>query len=334
MLLGGSTVDLERSYHLHPSKGDAALDLPAYRGRAYGLGPRVPMYVVSPWSRGGWVNSQVFDHTSVIRFLERRFDFHEPNIAPWRRAVCGDLTSAFDFTTADPVPFAAMPDPRADAVRAAAIPKQIRPQAPAGSLHPWQEPGIRRARPLPYALSVGETIADDAIQLRFVADGAQAAVFHVYDRTDLSQAPRRFTVEPGRALDGRWAFDDEGRYDLWVLGPNGFHRHFRGHRDDPKLLSRLVWRATTAELALLLPEGHRTHKLVARVERVGATTLMTPLTDAQPRWPLNDSYGWYDITVVAATVPNYLRRVSGRIDAPGRITCSDPFVGPGPAIRP
>src|SRR5215472_11652606 len=34
----------------------------------YGLGVRVPMIVISPWSKGGWVNSQVFDHTSLIRF--------------------------------------------------------------------------------------------------------------------------------------------------------------------------------------------------------------------------------------------------------------------------
>jgi len=51
-------------------------------GRPYGLGPRVPMYVISPWSRGGYVNSQVFDHTSVIRFLEARFGVMEPNITP------------------------------------------------------------------------------------------------------------------------------------------------------------------------------------------------------------------------------------------------------------
>ncbi len=325
-VLGGSTVDLEGSYHLHPSKGDAALDLPAYRGRAYGLGPRVPMYVVSPWSRGGWVNSQVFDHTSVIRFLERRFDFHEPNIAPWRRAVCGDLTSAFDFTAADPTPFAAMPDPRADAVRAAAIPKQVSPQAPVGMSLAWQEPGIRRSRPLPYDLTVSEAIVDGAIHLCFAAEGEQAAVFHVYDRTDLAQAPRRFTVEPGHTLEGRWAFGAEGRYDLWVLGPNGFHRHFMGHRADPALLSGLVWRATATEMALLLPAGHRTHKLIARTERIGATAQVTPLTEAQRGWPLGKSYGWYDITVVTAKVPHYLRRVSGRIDAPGRITCSDPFV--------
>src|SRR6202034_3818592 len=66
-------------------------------GLPYGLGPRVPMIAVSPWSKGGFVCSQVFDHTSVIRFIEARFGVAEPNITPWRRAVCGDLTSAFDF---------------------------------------------------------------------------------------------------------------------------------------------------------------------------------------------------------------------------------------------
>jgi phospholipase C len=53
-----------------------------------GLGPRVPMIVVSPWSRGGWVDSQVFDHTSVLRFLEQWTGVREPNISRWRRAVC------------------------------------------------------------------------------------------------------------------------------------------------------------------------------------------------------------------------------------------------------
>src|SRR6202162_5774402 len=67
----------------------------------YGLGPRVPMTVVSPWSKGGFVCSQVFDHTSVIRFIEQRFGVAEPNISQWRRAVCGDLTTAFDFRTPD-----------------------------------------------------------------------------------------------------------------------------------------------------------------------------------------------------------------------------------------
>jgi phospholipase C len=55
------------------------------------------MMVISPLDAGGWVNSQLFDHTSVLRFLEKRFGVAEPNISPWRRAICGDLTSIFDF---------------------------------------------------------------------------------------------------------------------------------------------------------------------------------------------------------------------------------------------
>ena len=325
-VLGGSTVDMTGSYHSQPSKGDATLDLPAYRGRAYGLGPRVPMYVVSPWSRGGWVNSQVFDHTSVIRFLERRFGFHEPNIAPWRRAVCGDLTSAFDFTAADRAPLTAMPDPRADAERAAAIPKQVSPQAPATADLPWQEPGIRRARPLPYAMTVSEMIADGAIRLRFAVEGAAAAVFHVYDRTDLGTAPRRFTVEPGRSLDGSWAFPADGRYDLWVLGPNGFHRHFAGTRDDPAALAALAWTVTADDLVLHVPAGHLALGLTAHAERIGARGVAARLAGARYRWPLRDSFGWYDVTLSATAAPGYRRRVAGRVDTPGRATCSDPFV--------
>ena len=127
-------------------------------------------------------------------------------------------------------------------------------------------------------------------------------------------------------------FDGEGVYDLWVLGPNGFHRHFMGHHDEPAPLSGLVWRATATEMTLLLPEGHRTHDLVARAERVGATALVTPLTQARHRWSLSDSVGWYDIRIVAAAAPRYLRRISGRIDLPGRTTCSDPFVTRGQPV--
>ena len=69
----------------------------------YGLGVRVPMIVISPWSKGGWVSSEVFDHTSLIQFIEQRFGggdhLREKNITKWRRAVTGDLTSAFNFKT-------------------------------------------------------------------------------------------------------------------------------------------------------------------------------------------------------------------------------------------
>ncbi|CAM5589602.1 phospholipase C OS=Streptomyces alboniger OX=132473 GN=CP975_30800 PE=3 SV=1 [Streptomyces alboniger] len=61
---GKSTVDTTLDYF----PGNAS-----YAAGHYGLGQRVPMIVVSPWSTGGFVNSEVFDHTSIIRFMERRF---------------------------------------------------------------------------------------------------------------------------------------------------------------------------------------------------------------------------------------------------------------------
>ncbi|NDB75420.1 MAG: hypothetical protein EB141_07220, partial [Verrucomicrobia bacterium] len=77
--------------------------------RPWGMGPRVPMYVISPWSRGGWVSSEVFDHTSVGRFIEARFGVTIPAITPWSRAVSGDLTSAFDFKTPNREVFPRLP---------------------------------------------------------------------------------------------------------------------------------------------------------------------------------------------------------------------------------
>src|ERR1700726_1777861 len=66
-----------------------------------GLGFRVPTLIISPFSRGGFVSSDLFDHTSVLRFLETRFGAEVPNLSAWRRAAVGDLTSAFNFKAPD-----------------------------------------------------------------------------------------------------------------------------------------------------------------------------------------------------------------------------------------
>ncbi len=69
-------------------------------GLPIGAGFRVPCILISPWTAGGWVSSQPFDHTSVIQFLERFTGVREPNISDWRRATFGDLTSPFRFRKA------------------------------------------------------------------------------------------------------------------------------------------------------------------------------------------------------------------------------------------
>jgi len=82
-LAGKSSLDLRGEYfsdpdrkYLHPA------DLVSGTVRPWGLGARVPFYVISPWTRGGWVNSQVFDHTSISQFLEKRFGVNRPRDQP------------------------------------------------------------------------------------------------------------------------------------------------------------------------------------------------------------------------------------------------------------
>jgi len=67
-------------------------------GEPIGLGFRIPVTIVSPWTAGGRVCSDVFDHTSLIRLIETRYGVREPNISAWRRKTCADLTSALRFT--------------------------------------------------------------------------------------------------------------------------------------------------------------------------------------------------------------------------------------------
>ena len=41
---------------------------------AYGMGMRVPMLVISPWARRGYVSGQLYEHASILKFIERRFN--------------------------------------------------------------------------------------------------------------------------------------------------------------------------------------------------------------------------------------------------------------------
>jgi phospholipase C len=58
-----------------------------------GLGVRVPGIMVSPFSRGGHVASEVFDHTSQLQLISERFGVTVPNVSAWRKKTVGDLTS-------------------------------------------------------------------------------------------------------------------------------------------------------------------------------------------------------------------------------------------------
>ncbi|PSJ40992.1 phosphocholine-specific phospholipase C [Allosphingosinicella deserti] len=319
--MGKATLDLAGHYFHDPeAKYRVADDVISGAVRPWGLGPRVPMYIVSPWSKGGWVNSEVFDHTSVGRFIEARFGVTIPAISPWHRAVCGDLTSAFDFTAA---PDAAFPPlPKVEGASGIVLAHMQRPKImpPEQPTPLFQERGLRRSRALPYVLHVdaARALGGAGIELTFVNEGKAGAVFQVYDRKDLARIPRRYTVEPGKSLSDRWAFDEDGSHDLWVLGPNGFVRTFAGEGKDARLaLATLRYDVRRKALVLSTrpgaPEG-----LTVRALHYGAAE-PAPLRRSLS-WPVETSHGWYDLAVEG---PGVRQRFAGRMET-GAHGVSDP----------
>ena len=333
--------DLGAEYYSH-GRPLGSTSQPAADGRVYGPGPRVPMYVISPWSRGGWVNSQVFDHTSVLRFLEARFGVKEPNISPFRRAVCGDLLSTFNFKTPnnEALPVLAgrstrdvADQLRADQQKLPAVP------VPRDMQLPLQAGGTRPSRALPYELHTSARCqANSQVELVFANTGTQAAVFHVYDRYKLDRTPRRYMVEAGKTLSDTWdaVRDNFGKYDLWVLGPNGFHRHFKG--DLNRLGStqaapevRVCYDITNGNVYVdLMNKGAQsavfTVTPMAYLSDGPWTVSVAAAASAERHWELKDSGQWYDFAVTCSSDPAYYRRFAGRVET-GQHTISDPAMG-------
>jgi phospholipase C len=327
---GASTIDAMDE--IFP--GDAS-----HPSAPYGLGNRVPMIVVSPWSKGGWVNSQVFDHTSLIRFIEARFaDEHpelvESNITAWRRAVAGDLTSAFNFATpnAAPVP---LPD------TAPYLPTELvrhpsyTPVVPATQALPAQEKGVRPARALPYELHAHGAVkaSDGSFQIDFANTGDATAVFHVRSGKG-DAAPRCYTVEPGKQLADAWDVAAAGLsdYDLSVYGPNGFLRAFKGGIAGTDR-ARLDVRARYAEdgHGLVLAMANR----AARAAKVHVLDQYTgrrldlelkPGASASKHWSLNRAFGWYDLVVTVDGDAGFRYQLAGHVES-GKVSISDPAMG-------
>lgn len=235
-----------------------------------GLGYRVPMIIASPWTRGGNVCSQVFDHTSSLQFLENFLQkkmgkkIREENITEWRRTVCGDLSAAFrpyngeaikqpEFLDKEkflqqinnaqfrkaPDGFKKLSDEEIEAVN------EKGHQSP---LLPKQEKGIRNACPLPYELYVngkfdkGKNSFTVSFEAAWNVFGEKAAgsPFCVYMKNAAEPwriNNRDYAVKAGDTLKDEWMLSkfENGIYSLHVYGPNGFYRAFAGNNNDPLL---------------------------------------------------------------------------------------------------
>ncbi|WP_409060755.1 phosphocholine-specific phospholipase C [Streptomyces sp. SYP-A7185] len=299
----------------------------SYAAGHYGLGQRVPMVVVSPWSTGGFVNSEVFDHTSIIRFMEKRFGVREPNISPWRRAICGDLTSAFDFAGQDTDP-ASLPDTGAYEPPDKERHPDYVPKAPAKGSLPKQESGSRPARPLPYAPLVDGTAtpADGKFTLTFGGGEAAGVCFHVRsgNRTD---GPWTYTTEAGKQIADTWnTAYSKGAYDLSVFGPNGFLRVFQGpgKKAGPEVTARHD--KTTGNLRLTLKNTGTADVNLSVANRYGGAAQTFKVKaggSVEHTVDLRASKRWYDVTVKSDADATFLRRFAGHVEN-GQAGVSDP----------
>ena len=87
--------------HVLPPAPETSVKNEFIDGLPIGFGSRVPMIIASPWTRGGYVDSNTYNHTSMLQFLETWTGVRARNITGWRRSVAGDLTAAFDFARPD-----------------------------------------------------------------------------------------------------------------------------------------------------------------------------------------------------------------------------------------
>ena len=271
---GGASAGVDTSLEYTYKEDELRMGVEEKEARSgpIGMGFRVPMIVASPWSRGGWVNSQLFDHTSTLMFLERFIQqkygktVREENISSWRRAISGDLTSIFrpydpkepalDFLDRDKfvvgieqARYKEIPSNYKKLTAAEA--EQITNSLRQSESMPHQEPGIRPACALPYELYANGSISADgrSFQLFFSA-GDQAhgtktagAPFNVYLRNVKvkggvpgGMTAATYAVKPGDDLTRQYPFTlfDDSQYAIEVHGPNGFYRSFTGsHASHP-----------------------------------------------------------------------------------------------------
>jgi phospholipase C len=199
---------------------------------------------------------------------------------------------------------------------------------------PAQEPGIRRARALPYELHATGTAqaAAHSFRIDFRNTGKAGACFQVRAGSS-SDGPWTYTVEPDKSLSNSWDLSSsQGRYDLSVFGPNGFLRQFRG----------TVAPNAPADLEIRVDYEADDDTLVLRVTNHGHASSRVRIANAYTddsvievvhrgkalewRWSLKAAFGWYDLSVTTDSDANFLRRAAGHLEN-GRPSFSDPALG-------
>ncbi|MFJ1705667.1 phosphocholine-specific phospholipase C [Kitasatospora sp. NPDC088346] len=326
--------------HVPPPVAPAGTPGEFYNGTNIGLGFRVPLIAISPWTRGGWVNSEVFDHTSVLRFLEKWTaaigkPATSPNISAWRRKVCGDLTGVFDF--ANPV-YGLPALPNTDATIGLSACGPLPNPAPVTNALPLQEAGTRPARALPYQPNANldhlEFASGNVMKVWLTMENkgtaaTGAAHFAAYANAYRSGGPWQYTVD---ASTGQSDFFNcganfgNGPYDLSVVGPNRFLRRFKG--DATKAGKSVTVTAsyanapTTGKLAVWFKLANAGTAPVTFTVTSNNYRTDGPWAYTVPAGGSTSDYfnavayqnGWYDFTVTVSNDSTWSQRFTGHLE--------------------
>src|SRR3984957_1322006 len=295
-------------------------------GLPIGPGTRVPMLIASPWTRGGYVDSNVYDHTSMLQFLATWTGVKPANVSPWRASVTGNLTTAFDFRHPDFSVPKNIPTLEQTWTLTQLTGGSTTPPAEGAQKMPAQESGTRPHRPASSQPQADVTVdrTTGQVTASLTNTGTVGVSFAVYPDNYLPFLPTPFTVLPGSPRSYVWdATLTGGKSAFSVYGPDGFLTSFAGQvvaaglnaGPVPVVTASLPsGRTTTVELTLanqaqkevlytLTPNDYTGHTQTVAVQ------LGSPKTIS---WP-TDQYGYYDVVITASTADGFRRRYAGRV---------------------
>ena len=314
--------------HVPPAAPEATVTSEFISGLPIGPGSRVPMIICSPWTRGGYVDSNSYDHTSVLRFLETWTSVQAPNITAWRRSVTGDLTAAFDFTSPDfSVP--SLPDtvPLIAQSDAAKTFPAVAPPAEGAQAMPSQEPGTRPHRPslhMPHADVTVDRAACTVTATMSNAGQVGVSLFVVPDKY-LTASASPFTVVEGTDRTYTWTAAKKNSYGyaFSIYGPDGFVRSFAGDivaagattGQIPRVSAMPVTGSPPALRLTLANDGTTAVSYTIAVnDYAGPTQTVTVGANGSVNvtWPVA-AEGYYDVIITANTSDGFTRRYAGRI---------------------
>ncbi|MGE8190684.1 alkaline phosphatase family protein [Pseudomonas sp. NPDC086278] len=301
-----------------------------------GLGPRVPMLVISPLSNShgeGRISSQLFDHTSVIRFLEDWLTAkgHEEsavkcnNISEWRRAACGNLVSTLDFSqraVGKPLVNEAITLlPTELPIKKTSIPKNN--TLPEFSAYEGKRLTVAPiACAMPFHCSAWGVASGPNLSINYTVQKNSlenlAATFITYEDPGLNtQTPHHIAVSAKRALVVDFEIKNKtDGYQYSIYGDNGFYRFFSGRGDDdievketlqnnPKSLALEIKNTSGTPQVVKVDMDNTYHNVKEHLfYLVGGATKVITLSmneenEGQSVFSLTDSHGWYNLKILA-----------------------------------